>query len=133
VEGIRLIAAGPPVDGAGLRFSSVTAAELPRRVRRKVQTPSTRIIAAPSGEGWRLVPNSTCKRVAAPPKLSFVAATLGQAANGGESPGSIWVHALVDAARAGADGAPSFRRTVWQWLEEAGRGPITLQQARGAL
>jgi hypothetical protein len=32
-------------------FSSVTAVDRPRRVRRKVQTPRMRIIAAPNGEG----------------------------------------------------------------------------------
>ncbi len=62
-----------------------------------------------------------------------VQATLGHEAHGRGSPGSVWVHALVDAARAGADGAPAFRRTVRQWLEEAGRAPTTLQQSRGAL
>jgi hypothetical protein len=88
-------------------------------------------------EAFRRVPSprfaSMRDRLFADWRSLVVAATLGQAANGGESPGSVWVHALVDAARAGADGAPSFRRTVRQWLEEAGRGPITLQQARGAL
>ena len=50
-----------------------------------------------------------------------------------ESPGSVWVLALVDAARAGADGAASFRHTVRQWLGEAGRTPASLQQSRHAL
>ncbi|MFQ5827879.1 MAG: hypothetical protein ACE5JD_01805 [Candidatus Methylomirabilia bacterium] len=63
----------------------------------------------------------------------IVEATLGHEADGRESPGSVWVHALVDAARAGADGAPSFRRAVRQWLEETGGTPTTLRQSRGAL
>lgn len=50
-----------------------------------------------------------------------------------EPPGSVWVLALVDAARAGADGAVSFRRAVRQWLEQAGRTPASLQQSRHAL
>jgi len=62
-----------------------------------------------------------------------VEATLRPEAAGRESPGSVWVHALVDAARAGADGAASFRRAVRQWLEETGRIPTTLLQSRGAL
>ena len=62
-----------------------------------------------------------------------VEATLRPEAAGRESPGSVWVHALVDAARPGADGAASFRRAVRQWLEETGRVPTTLLQSRGAL
>jgi len=62
-----------------------------------------------------------------------VEATLRPEAAERDSPGSAWVHALVDAARARADGAPSFRRAVRQWLEETGRMPTTLLQSRGAL
>jgi len=43
------------------------------------------------------------------------------------------VRALVDAARAGGEDAPSFRRVVRQWLEETGRTPATLRQALHAL
>jgi hypothetical protein len=45
----------------------------------------------------------------------------------------VWVHALVDAARAGAEGAPSFRRVTRQWLEETERAPTTLLQSRHAI
>ncbi|MFQ5830661.1 MAG: hypothetical protein ACE5JD_16135 [Candidatus Methylomirabilia bacterium] len=62
-----------------------------------------------------------------------VETTLGRQPNRRESPGSVWVRALVDAARAGKDGAPSFRRAVRQWLEDTGRAPATLQQSLGAL
>ena len=62
-----------------------------------------------------------------------VEATLGHETHERESPGLVWVHALVDAAREGADGAPSFRRAVRQWLEETARAPATLQQSQGAL
>jgi len=63
----------------------------------------------------------------------IVEATLKRESDGDEPPGSVWVHALVDAARAGADGAPSFRRAVREWLDETGRTPVTLQQSRDAL
>ena len=62
-----------------------------------------------------------------------VEATLGRESDGREPPGSVWVHALADAARAGPDGAPSFCRAVRQWLEEAGRVPAALQQSRRTL
>ncbi len=39
----------------------------------------------------------------------------------------------MDAARAGTDGAPSFRRAVRQWLEETGRAPVTLRRSLRAL
>jgi hypothetical protein len=63
----------------------------------------------------------------------IVEATLKRESDGDEPPGSVWVHALVDAARAAADGAPSFRRAVREWLDETGRTPVTLQQSRDAL
>lgn len=63
----------------------------------------------------------------------IVEATLKRESDGDEPPGSVWVHALVDAARAGADGAPSFRRAVREWLDKTGRTPVTLQQSRDAL
>ena len=63
----------------------------------------------------------------------IVEATLGQEAGGRQSPGSVWVHALVDAARARAHGAPSFRRAVRRWIEDTGRAPAGLQQSRDAL
>ena len=50
-----------------------------------------------------------------------------------EPPGSVWVQALVDAARAGADGAASFRGVVREWLDETRRTPATLQKSRDAL
>jgi hypothetical protein len=59
--------------------------------------------------------------------------SLGRRADGREAPGSAWVRALVDAARAGGEGAPSFRRAVRQWLEETGRTPATLRQSLHAL
>jgi hypothetical protein len=62
-----------------------------------------------------------------------VEATLERESDGDEPPGSVWVHALVDAARAGADGAPSFRRAVREWLDETGRAPAALPQSRDAL
>jgi hypothetical protein len=62
-----------------------------------------------------------------------VEATLGHEADGRQSPGAAWVHALVDAARAGADGAPPFRRAVRQWLGETERAPTTLHQSRRAI
>ena len=60
-------------------------------------------------------------------------ATLGHEADGCEPSGSVWVNALVDAARGGKDGASSFRRAVRQWLEATARAPATLRQSRGAL
>ena len=62
-----------------------------------------------------------------------VAATLGHESDEGEPLGSVWVHALVDAARAGADGAASFRRAVREWLDETGRAPATLRRSGGAV
>ena len=62
-----------------------------------------------------------------------VEATLDRETGGDEPPGSVWVHALVDAARAGRDGAPPFRRAVREWLDATGRAPAALQQSRGAL
>src|SRR5204863_9713857 len=59
--------------------------------------------------------------------------TLGRPADGREAPGSAWVRALVDAARTGAEGAPSFRHAVRQWLQDTGRTPATLRQALDAL
>jgi hypothetical protein len=59
--------------------------------------------------------------------------TLGSRADGREPPGSAWVRALVDAARAGDDGAPSFRRAVRQWLQETRSTPATLRSALHAL
>ena len=88
-------------------------------------------------EAFRRVPSprfaSMRDRLFADWRSRVVEATFGHEADGRESPGSVWVHALVDAARAGADGAPSFRRAVRQWLEEAERAPTTLQRSRGAL
>ena len=43
------------------------------------------------------------------------------------------MRALVDAARAGNDGAPSFRRAVRQWLQETESTPATHRQALDAL
>jgi len=63
----------------------------------------------------------------------IVEATLEQGDGGRQSPGSVWVHALVDAAHARADGAPSFRQAVRRWLEDTGRTPAALQQSRNAL
>jgi hypothetical protein len=62
-----------------------------------------------------------------------IEATLEREPDGDEPAGAVWVHALVDAARAGADGAPSSRRTVREWLEATGRAPAALQQSRDAL
>lgn len=62
-----------------------------------------------------------------------VETTLGSRGDGRETPGSAWVRALVDAARAGNDGAPSFRRAVRQWLQEMESTPATLLQTRDAL
>ena len=59
--------------------------------------------------------------------------TLGSRADGREPPGSAWVRALVDAARAGNDGARSFRRAVRQWLQETRSTPATLRSALDAL
>ena len=62
-----------------------------------------------------------------------VETTLGSRGDGHETPGSAWVRALVDAARAGNGGAPSFRRAVRQWLQETESTPATLRQALDAL
>jgi len=62
-----------------------------------------------------------------------VQTTLGSRADGRETPGAAWVAALVDAARAGAQGAPSFRRAVRQWLQDIGKTPATLRQTLDAL
>jgi hypothetical protein len=62
-----------------------------------------------------------------------VETTLGSPGNGREAPGSAWVQALVDAARTGTHGAPSFRRAVRQWLQETGSTPATLRQGLHAL
>ncbi len=62
-----------------------------------------------------------------------VETTLGSRGDGRETPGSAWVRALVDAARAGNDGAPSFRRAVRQWLQETESTPATHRQALDAL
>jgi hypothetical protein len=76
---------------------------------------------------------SMCDRLFSDWRSLVVEATLERESGEPEPPGSIWVHALVDAARAGADGAPSFRRAVREWLDETGRAPATLQQSRGVL
>jgi len=88
-------------------------------------------------EAFRRVPSprfaSMRDRLFADWRSLIVEATLGHEAHGHDSLRSVWVRALVDAARAGADGAPSFRRVVRQWLEETGLTPTTLQESRGAL
>lgn len=76
---------------------------------------------------------STHDRLFAGWRSLVVEATLERESGEPEPPGSVWVHALVDAARTGADGAPSFRQAVREWLDETGRVPVTLQQSRGAL
>ena len=76
---------------------------------------------------------SLCDRLFADWRSLVVQATLGHEADGRESPGAVWVHALADAARAGAEGAPSFRRVTRQWLEETERAPTTLLQSRRAI
>jgi hypothetical protein len=76
---------------------------------------------------------SMCDRLFSDWRSLVVEATLERESGEPEPPGSVWVHALVDAARAGADGAPSFRRAVRKWLDETGRAPATLQQSRGVL
>jgi hypothetical protein len=99
------------------------------------------------GQGWAdgHAVLETFRRVASPRLASLrerllgdwralvVEKTLGRVADGRDAPGSAWVRALLDAARGGDDGAPSFRQAVRQWLEEAGRTPGTLQQSRNAL
>lgn len=88
-------------------------------------------------EAFRRVPlprfASLCDRLFSDWRSLVVEGTLGRESDGHEPPGSVWVHALVDAARGGADGAPSFRRAVRQWLDEARRAPTALQRSRGAL
>lgn len=63
----------------------------------------------------------------------IVEETLERAIDAREAPGAAWVRALVDAARAGSDGAPSFRWAVTQWLEDTARRPATLRQSLPAL
>jgi hypothetical protein len=66
-------------------------------------------------------------------RSQVVETTLGARADGREAPGSAWVGALVDAARAGDTGAPSFRRAVRQWLQEMGNTPAALRPGVAAL
>ena len=109
--------------------------------RHRARRGGARLCAGASGRGWPWlgrwgrwpggVPASSHHRSS--PSLrdalfadwrSLIAGhTLSGVADGGDPPGSVWVHALVDAARAGVDGAPSFRRAVRQWLDETGRTP----------
>jgi hypothetical protein len=88
-------------------------------------------------EAFRRVPSARFAgirdRLFADWRSLVVETTLERRADGHEAPGSAWVRALVDAARAGGDGAPSFRRAVRQWLEETGRTPAALRQSLHAL
>jgi len=88
-------------------------------------------------EAFRRVPSARFAgmrdRLFADWRSLVVETTLERRADGREAPGSVWVRALVDAARAGGDGAPSFRRAVRQWLEETGRTPSALRQSLHAL
>jgi hypothetical protein len=63
----------------------------------------------------------------------IVEETIEHDTDGREAPGAAWVRALVDAAGAGSNGAPSFRRAVRQWLEDTARRPATLRQSLPAL
>ncbi len=88
-------------------------------------------------EAFRRVPSpefaSMREQLFADWRSLVVEATLGRESDGDGPPGSVWVHALVDAARVGADGARSFRRAVREWLDQTGRAPAALEQSRGAL
>ncbi|MBI2317133.1 MAG: hypothetical protein HYU75_09055, partial [Betaproteobacteria bacterium] len=88
-------------------------------------------------EAFRRVPSPRFsgmrERLFAGWRTLVVEETVGCRAPGREPFGSAWVAALVDAARAGADGAPAFRRAVRQWLEATGRTPAAIRQSREAL
>ncbi len=88
-------------------------------------------------EAFRRVPSPRLAgmrdRLFADWRALVVETTLGHSPDGRESPGTAWVQALVDGARAGGDGAASFRRAVRQWLEETGRPPATLRRCLPAL
>ena len=74
-----------------------------------------------------------CDRLFADWRSLVVEESVGRRYDEHEPPGLTWVHGLVDAARAGGDGASLFRRVLRHWLKETERTPATLKQALGAL